>query len=69
LGVNTKVIRLAKDTFQVFLVFSFSSKSVWFCNRMGEVCRINQSLFMVNNVNFPQRSIPLIGIFFAMTID
>jgi len=69
LSVNTEIVGLAKDLFQVFLVLSFSSESVWFCDGAGEVCRINQSLFVVNNVNFPQRSIPLIGIFFTVAID
>jgi len=69
LSINTEVVGLVKDLFQAFLVLGFLSKSIWFCDGAGEVCRINQSLFVVNNVNFPQRSIPLIGIFFAVTID
>jgi len=69
LSVNTEVVGLANDLFQVFLVLGFSSKGVRFCNGAGEVCRVNQSLFVVSNVNFPQRRIPLIGILLAVAID
>jgi len=68
-SVDAKIVWLTKDLFQSFLVFGFASESVGFGDRTREVSRVNQGLFVVNNVNFPQRSIPLIGIFFAMAID
>jgi len=69
LSVNTEVVGLAKDLFQSFLVRGFSSESVWFGDWSREIGRINQSLFVVNNVYFPRGITPLIGIFLAVAIN
>jgi len=69
LSVNTEIVGLAKDLFQAVLILGFLSESIWFCDGVREFCRINQSLFVVNNVNFPHGIKPLISVFLAMAID
>jgi len=53
----------------MILVLSVLSKSVWLSDWSGEVCGVNQCLFVVNDVNFPHRGMPLISIFLTVAID
>jgi len=66
LGVDSKIVRLLEGSFQLFLVYDFSSQGVRFTDGKGKDVGVDEYEFVVMDRDFPESIRPLVSVFFTI---